>query len=63
MLYLIGQVSREVLGVGVIEVAGQPYISMTEEDHVRCSAGNQKVRAHIKLLPLQEQWTLNVTER
>lgn len=61
-VYLIGQVGREVAGAGVVEVAGQSHISMAKEDHVRCSAGNQKVRAHIKLFPLQEQRPLDVTE-
>ena len=60
-LYLIGQVGREVVGVGVVEVAGQSHVSMAKEDHVRCGAGDQEVRAHIKLLPLQEQRTLDVT--
>lgn len=60
-MYLIGQVGREVVGAGVIEVAGQSHISMAKEDHVRCSAGDKKVRAHIKLFPLQEQRPLDVT--
>lgn len=51
---------REVVGVGVVEVAGQSHVSMAKEDHVRYSAGNQKVGAHVKLFPLQEQWILNV---
>lgn len=53
---------REVVGAGVVEVTGQSHISVAKEDHIRCSAGNQKVRTHIKLFPLQEQWTLNVTK-
>lgn len=61
-VYLISQVGREVVGVGVVVVAGQSHISVAKEDHIRCSAGNQKVRAHIKLFPLQEQWTLDVTK-
>lgn len=61
-VYLIGQVGREVVGAGVVEVAGQSHISMAEEDHVRCGTGDQKVRAHVKLFPLQEQRTLDVTE-
>lgn len=53
---------REVIGAGVIEVTGQSHVSMAEEDHVRCGTGDQKVRAHVKLFPLQEQRTLDVTE-
>lgn len=62
MVYLIGQVGREVVGAGVVQVAGQSHISVTKEDHVRCSGGDQKVRAHVKLFPLQEQRPLDVTE-
>lgn len=61
-VYLIGQVGGEVFGAGVVEVTGQSHVSMAKEDHVRCSAGDQEVRAHVKLLPLQEQRTLDVTE-
>ncbi len=61
-VYLISQVGREVVGAWVVEVAGQSHISMAKEDQVRCSAGDQEVRAHIKLFPFQEQRTLNVTE-
>lgn len=42
-VYLIGQVSREVVGPGVIEVTGQSHISMTEKDHVGCCAGDEKI--------------------
>lgn len=51
----------KVVGAGVIEVAAEPHISMSKEDHVRCSAGDQEVRAYVKLLSLQEQRILNVT--
>lgn len=48
-VYLIGEMSREVFGSGIVDVTRQSDIPMTKEDHVGRSGGNEKVRAHIKL--------------
>lgn len=61
-LYLVGKVGREVAGGGVVDVTGEPHVSMAKEDHVRSSAGDEEVRAHVKLSSIQKQWTLDVTE-
>lgn len=36
---------------------------MAKEDHVGRSAGDQEVRAHVELPPVQQQRLLDVTER
>lgn len=58
--YLVGQVATEVAGMGVIQAEGEAGVAVAKEDHVGHGAGDEQVGTHIELLPIKQQWVLDV---
>ena len=58
--HLVGQVATQVLGTGIIKAEGEAHVAMAKEDHVRHGTGDEQVGTHVELLPIQQQWVLDV---
>jgi len=55
--------NRQIIRSRVVIDTGQPDVTLGKEQHVRCSAGDEEVRADIELLPFQEQRLVNIPVR
>ena len=50
--HLVGQMRSEVFRLRVVVEARETDVAMTKEHHVGYGAGNEEVRANVKLFPL-----------
>lgn len=58
--YLVGEVCREVAGIGVVKVTGRSNVTMAKEHHVRCGAGDEKVGPHVKFFAFEKKGVLDI---